>query len=176
MNTFSIYGLTFSSLHGVFKNRNSQFYGRAICLRNFQYDYITKSNRQIQCNLHQNLNEIPHRNRKNNHKIHMKTQKIPNTQSNPEKKEQCWRYHNTQFQIMLQSHGNKTVWHWHKNRHIDQWNRIVELEISQCSYNKVTKIYVREMTPCSTNELGKLAIERKKCETRFLPLSCKQIN
>lgn len=38
----------------------------------------------------------------------MKTQNIQKSQSNPKPKEQGWRHHNTQFQIMLQSHGNKT--------------------------------------------------------------------
>jgi hypothetical protein len=30
-----------------------------------------------------------------------------NSQGNTEQKEQCWKYHNTQLQIILQSNGNK---------------------------------------------------------------------
>jgi hypothetical protein len=36
------------------------------------------------------------------------------------KKEQCWKYHNTRLQTMLQSHSNKKAWYWHKNRYEDQ--------------------------------------------------------
>jgi hypothetical protein len=34
-------------------------------------------------------------------------QKIQNSQSSPEQKEQCWRYHDTWFQIILQSHSDQ---------------------------------------------------------------------
>jgi hypothetical protein len=37
----------------------------------------------------------------------VETQKTLNSQSNPEPKEQCWSYHNTWLQILLQSHSNK---------------------------------------------------------------------
>jgi hypothetical protein len=55
----------------------------------------TKSNLHVQCNTYQNSNNIPHRNRKSNHEVHMETKKTSNSQNNSEQKVQCWRHHNT---------------------------------------------------------------------------------
>jgi hypothetical protein len=40
-------------------------------------------------------------------KIQLETQETMNSQDNTQQKEQCWRYHNTQLQTILQSNSNK---------------------------------------------------------------------
>jgi hypothetical protein len=52
-------------------------------------------NVQIQCDPNKNSDVVFHINRRINPKGHMEAQKNPNSQRNPEQKEQCWRYHNT---------------------------------------------------------------------------------
>ena len=97
-------------------------------------DYTIKCNLQIQCNPYQITNGIFHRTRTKISQFIWKHKRPRIAKAVLRKKNGAGGINLPAFRLYYKATVMNIVWCWHKNRNIDQWNKIESSEINPCTY------------------------------------------